>query len=121
MNIDIDPVEELLTRLWSRLPTGRDFAIRGADLAAALGVSERTIRSLVDELIDRGYIVGSVCSGERPGYFICRDLDDVEVGTGHLVSRAKALHVRVAKLRRAAEATFGPEVWTLFDLDEVDA
>lgn len=112
-------VSELLGQLTVLLPTGRQFAIRGRDLADELGIAERTLRSLVDELIDRGWCVGSVCSGDRPGYFLCADEHDVEAGVAHLVSRARSMHVRVARLRASAMTQFGPTVLRLFDLDEV--
>ncbi len=121
MRLGPEVVENVLTELLGRLPTGRSAAIRGGDLAGELGISERTLRGLVDELIDRGWLVGSTCSGERPGYFLCRDFADVEAGCAHLVSRARALGVRVARMRAAAEATFGDHVATLFDLEDLSS
>jgi len=110
--------EALLEQLRSALGRGRASAIQGSVLAAQLNVSERTIRELAGELIDHGVLVGSTCSGERAGYFLIQDRKDLELATRHLIPRAKALFTRVARLRRAAEVAFGPEVLTLFDLEE---
>jgi DNA-binding Lrp family transcriptional regulator len=110
--------EPLLEQLRLLLGPGRATAIQGSELAAQLAVSPRTVRELVGELIDRGVLVGSTCSGERAGYFLIQDRKDLELATRHLVPRAKALFTRVARLRRAAEVQFGPEVLRLFSLDD---
>jgi hypothetical protein len=63
-------------------------------------------------------LIGSVCSGEHPGYFLVADLEDLETGTAHLVSRARRIHMRVAKLRRLARERFSEaEVLQLFELE----
>ncbi len=114
-----------LSALYLALPPGRDNAIPGAALAREIGCSERTLRSMVDELVDAGHLAGSMCSGERPGYFYIQDLEDLRLGTAHLVSRARSLFARVRRLERAAHARFvgGNEqlLLDLFDLTkEVD-
>lgn len=116
-------LEQLLAAVQVRLPVGRGAAMRGSDLAGELGISERTLRGLVDDLIDRGWLIGSTCAGDRPGYFICATPEDLEVGIAHLVSRARSLHVRVARLRNTARDTFGDSepILRLFDLEEVSS
>jgi hypothetical protein len=119
--MSLRPSDSLVAQFVSSLGRGRQAAIPGHLVASQLGVSERTVRELAGEAVDRGTLVGSTCSGERAGYFLIADRRDLEVATAHLVPRAKALFVRVARLRRAAEAAFGPEVLQLFDLSEVGA
>lgn len=112
---------ELRSQLRILLPTGRRFPVPASDLAEHLGVSTRTVGGLVADLIERdGVLVGSICSGDNPGYFLCADAVDVEAGTAHLVSRARAMHVRVGKLRELARERFDEETAVrLFNLDEV--
>ncbi len=108
---------ELRRQVMLLLPVGRASAISGSRLAGGLGVSERTLRALIDDLIVQdGWLIGSTCS-EPAGYFVCATEADVEAGTAHLLSRARSLWTRVAALRRAATETFGErhEVLTLFD------
>ena len=112
----VGTIAMLLQTLLRRLD-GSDshYPVAGVRLAAYLGVNERTVRELVGELIDRGELIGS----NQRGYFRIRDMAELEEGTRHLVSRARSLFRRVSKLRHAAETRFGPEVLTLFDLEEV--
>jgi DNA-binding IscR family transcriptional regulator len=111
--------EDVLLLIQAHLPAGRDQAIRASDLAAVLGVSERTVGALVAELIDSGFVIGSTCSGERPGYFLCQDFEDVRVGTAHIVARASESWRRVRKLRANAIEAIGPGTAPLFDLQDV--
>lgn len=116
----VSTVEELLFIAAAALPVGHASAIRAPDLAADLGVSERMVRVIVAELCDRGYLVGSVTSGDRPGYFMVADLADLNVGTAHLRSRALAMLARYRAVRTNAFERFGPEALRLFDLEEVE-
>ena len=113
-----------LVGLWMALPSGRDNAIPGAALAREVGCSERTLRSMIDDLVDHGYLAGSTCSGERPGYFRIVHLEDLRLGTAHLVSRARSLFARVSRLRRAARERFVESneqlLFDLFDLTKED-
>lgn len=110
--------EAILRDLAARLPLGISRALPADVLAADLGVSRRTVGALIAELIDRGSLIGSTCHPDGPGYFIPASREELEEGTRHIVSRARASFTRVAKLRRAAERVFGPEVLTLFDIDQ---
>lgn len=108
--------------LLSVLHHGRCNAQSAKDLAFVLGCSERTVGQLAAELIDDGVLIGSSCDAERHGYFLIEDLDDLEIGTAHIRSRALASLQRVSKLRHAAAARFGEqETLRLFDLKEVSA
>src|SRR3954470_11599128 len=95
--------EDLLQRLRQGLGRGRASAMPGSILAGQLGVAERTIRALVEELRDRGVLVGSTTSG---GYFLIVSREDLEVGTSHLRSRALSLLHTFGAVRRAAMAQF---------------
>jgi hypothetical protein len=112
------PVEVIPTDLLARLGTGRATAIRASQLADELAVTERTIGHLAAALIDEGYLVGSVCSGERPGYFLCADEEDLRLGTEHIRARALASLVRLRKLRASAAEAFGSKAEQLFDISE---
>jgi hypothetical protein len=89
-------------------------------LAAELNISTREVGAIVADLIEQDqWLIGSTCT-EPAGYFIIRDLADLEAGTAHIVARAKRSFVRVAALRRAARERFSEsEVLHLFDLEEV--
>ncbi len=112
-------VADLHDQLRALLPTGRSFAVRGCELAAEIGISERMVRALVEDLIDDGWLVGSRCSGDHPGYFLIVDLKDLSVGTAHLRSRALSMLHRYRTVQRNAQARFGDDALTLFDLEEV--
>jgi hypothetical protein len=111
------PTDDLLRELRAHLPEGSDDPYPASLLARDLGVSERTVGQLVGELIDRGELIGSSC-GPHAGYFLIRNLAELEEGTRHIVARARASFDRVSKLRRAAEERFG-DVARLFELEEV--
>jgi hypothetical protein len=105
-------------QLLALLGTGRDTAMRASQLAEYLSTTERHIGQLAATLIDEGYLVGSVCSGERPGYFLCATEEDLDVGTQHIRSRALASLKRIATLKATAREVFGDKAATLFDLEE---
>jgi hypothetical protein len=108
--------DALVSVFVASLGRGREAPTPGPELAKQLGISERTVRALRGEAIRRGYLVGSICN-EPAGYFLCRDREDLEVGIGHILSRARTMFAEVACLRRTAERHLGPEALTLFDLD----
>lgn len=114
-----DDIDVLTTQTLALLPVGRTQAIKASHLAEELGTSERMVRALVDELIEQGVLVGSVCSGPFPGYYICQNLDDLEAGCAHLVARARSMFARVRALRAAAEQRFGYQAARLFEIEEV--
>ncbi len=100
------------------IPRGRGNAVKASFLASRLGCSERTIRALVDELIDDGYLIGSSC-GVVSGYFTVGDREDLAVAIGNLRPRVRALVERWDRLQANATARFGPEALRLFELSEV--
>jgi hypothetical protein len=100
-------------------------AVLGSTLARGLGISERTLRGLVEELTleasEDSELIGSACSGEAAGYFLITSERDLDVGTSHLRSRGKALFRRYAAVQRVARAKFGGDVAArLFSLEELD-
>lgn len=100
------------------LPNGRENAVPGPVLASELGVPVRTLQQWVGEAIEQGLLIGSSC-GERPGFFLIRDLEDLEAGTAHIRARALGSLHRWSTVRKAALARFSePDVLRLFDLDE---
>ena len=105
-----------------RLPSGHAHAVSSRQLASEIGCSRRTVGQAVAALIEQAHVIGSTCDGPNAGYFICSDLDDLAIGTAHIIARAKRSFVRVAALRRAASAQFSEvEVLHLFALEEVSA
>jgi hypothetical protein len=113
-----DPVHAvvLIEALLWQLPRGRNSARPAQELARALGISTRTLQSIVGEAIDRGNLIGSICSGDH-GYFLIQDAQDLDVGTAHIRARALSSLKRCRKLERAAADRFGPEAARLFDLE----
>jgi predicted DNA-binding transcriptional regulator YafY len=109
--------EDVLEALAVLVPRGRASAVKASFLAGRLGVSERTVRALVGELIDRGVPIGSTSSGESGGYFVCVDRDDFDAAARNLRPRALAILHRWSVLQKAAAERIGPEALRLFDLD----
>ena len=108
-----------LKELRDRLGRGRAQAVPGAILARDLSISERAVRVLVEELTSRGELIGSMCSGERPGYFLIQDEEDLRAGLAHIHSRAMSMLRRWGAVRRAAETRFSSHtVLTLFPESE---
>ncbi|MGQ0668400.1 MAG: hypothetical protein ACT4PO_01780 [Actinomycetota bacterium] len=96
------------------LGTGRNGARKAADLAEALGVSEREIRSCVEELRGRGVLVGS----GQDGYYLIETVAELEETARHLVSRASRMLRTVRAMRRGAAARFGVgEAMRLFEVE----
>jgi hypothetical protein len=103
--------------LLAALPVGREWAKPADVLAEELGTSTRMIGALVADIIAIDRVpVGSLC-GQRPGYFICRDVADVEAGAGHSVRRARSTFVRIAEFRRAAASLLRPDQLRFFDVE----
>jgi hypothetical protein len=98
---------------------GRRHPVATKALAAELGLPRRAIGAVVAEAIEAGALIGSTCDASRPGYFIVRDLDDLEEGTRHIRARALSSLRRISVLKHSAERAFGPDAVPLFDL-EVD-
>jgi hypothetical protein len=107
--------------LIAELPEGRDHPVPARRLAALLGVPHRTVGQLVAEAIAAGYLIGSSCSADAPGYFLVRsgNRKDLEVGTAHIRARAFQSLARVRQLEKAAARSYGPEAMQLFSLDGV--
>lgn len=108
---------ELRRHLLSLLRPGHEHVRSRDELSTALGVSDRTLRGLIEVLRRDGYLIGS--TNEAPGgYFLCASRPELEATAQHLKSRALACLVTLRAMQRAAVAKFGAEQGALFDLDE---
>lgn len=88
-------------------------------MAAELGVSSRAVGELVAEAIEQGALIGSTCNGQRAGYFLVTNMEDLEFGTRHIRHRALGCLRRIRLLRKAAAERFAEgEVQRLFDLED---
>ena len=56
------------------IPEGKKNAISRSELAASAGYSDRTIRQIISQLREKGYLICS--SSEGGGYFIATDPDE---------------------------------------------
>lgn len=105
-------------QLVAMLGTGREHAISANDLSYALNISTREVGAIVADLIEDGYCIGSLC-GERHGYFLVRDAEDLTAGVAHIVHRAAASFARVRALQRNYERMPNHEQTSLFaEFDE---
>ena len=102
--------------LWDELFLGYEAPLPAKRLATYLGISERRVGALVAELRKAGYLVGSTC-GPDAGYFRCHNAEDVRRGMGHIIARASQSLAVVRAVQRTAEARFGPQTASLFDLE----
>ncbi len=102
--------------LYERLFVGWETRMPAWTLAANLGISERRVGALVAELRKAGYLVGSTC-GPDAGYFRCHNAEDVRRGMGHIIARASQSLAVVRAVQRTAEARFGPQTASLFDVE----
>jgi len=108
---------ELRRQLLQMLRPGHERFLSRQSLAAELGVSDRTLRGLVEVLRRDGYLIGS--TSEAPGgYFTIHSIAELEATATHMTSRAKACLATVGAMRRAAVSQFGDGTGRLFDLDE---
>lgn len=95
----IDPAF-LRDQVIALLPVGRENAVTAKQLAHELGTTTRNVGLLIEEaIVIDGYVIGSLC-GERHGYFLIRDEEDLKAGVGHTVKRAAASFKRVRALER---------------------
>jgi biotin operon repressor len=114
----LSPVAARLRLILETEGRGRHHAYPAPKLADRLGVSERQLRGLVNELVESGFLVGS---SQRPGHaglFTIVDRADLEEGTRTLVAHALSTLARVRAVEKAAQAAFGPEALHLFDIDQ---
>jgi hypothetical protein len=113
----LSPVAARLRLILETEGRGRSQAIPADYLASRVGISERALRDVINELISQGILVGS-CQGRRSGVFLIVTRDDLEVGTETLRRHALSVLTRVSALKKAAERQFGPASLHLFNIEE---
>ena len=82
---------------------GRGNTIPKCELSACTGVSERTLRTIINELIDEGCPICSSASQTAGGYWWHDSLDPPEEraeAVNTIVSYARELEKRALKLKR---------------------
>jgi hypothetical protein len=115
----VNALTVLLVEILGTRGVGRSHPISTRTLAVKLGVPKRAVGELVAGAIEEGALIGSSCDARRPGYFLIRELDDLEEGTRHVRRRAIGCFRRIHLLREAAFQQFAEgEVQQLFDLKE---
>ncbi|MCW5666499.1 MAG: HTH domain-containing protein [Piscinibacter sp.] len=95
-NPDIRRRAELLTVL-SREHSGRKHGVHAPELAAKVGVPERTLRRLITELREEGE---AIVATPETGYYMAATPDDIRICCGFLRSRAMRSLANEARLRR---------------------
>ena len=94
-----DLLGALLVQHLSTRHAGRRNGIRAEDLAARLGVTERTLRELVSAARENGVaIVGT----PETGYYVAQTADELEECCKFLRSRAMHSLAMEARLRKVA-------------------
>ena len=107
------------TDLLSLLGRGRANARPAAHLAAAIGVSERSIRGSVERLRREGHLIGSTTTNGG-GFYIVQSREELEDTARQFRSRALAMLTTKRAMERSAAERFGPEVLRLFSVDELE-
>lgn len=83
------------------IPEGHRKAITARQLSTKLGMSDRVVRSIIQELILDGHPIGSSVSG-RMGYFKINNQEDFNVAVKHLKPRAINIFRRIRALEKIA-------------------
>lgn len=110
--------DEARLALLGALRNGHANARSANYLGTHLACSTRTVGDLAAELIDLGYLVGSTCDAGHHGYFLMVNEEDLDIGTRHIVARARSSWVRVSRLRESAHARFGDQALRLFEMED---
>lgn len=79
------------------IPEGKKNAISRAALAAGAGYSDRTIRRIIAQLQEKGYMICNLSGGA--GYFIAVDPDDVSDYYRQEKARAVSIFKRIRPMR----------------------
>jgi biotin operon repressor len=103
--ITLDMTErERLAASYLERHQGKDRPLARERLAALLGVTTREVERLVKHLVERhGCPIGSVCAGDRHGYYTIVDEADLARTADNLRARAMSLLKRLARLRQTTE------------------
>lgn len=107
------------TDLLSLLGLGRVNARPAAHLAAAIGVSERSVRGSVEHLRREGHLIGSTTTSGG-GFYLVQTREELEDTARQFRSRALAMLTTKRAMERSAAQRFGPEVLRLFAVDELE-
>lgn len=95
-NPDIARRAALLTAL-STQHCGRDRGVHAPELAAKVGVPERSLRRLITELREEGE---AIVATPETGYYMAVTPEDIRICCGFLRSRAMRSLANEARLRR---------------------
>ena len=81
-------------KIIEHIPKGIENAVTQADLATLLQISERQVRSLINEARRHGAVICSTCDGMTGGYYLPNAPDEVK----------PYLRMQESRIRSAAEA-----------------
>ena len=84
------------------LPVGKENAIPAGDLAEALGIDERLLRKTVERERRNGALILS-CSGERGGYYVHKNVDELIEFYNYMKHRAATTLACIEAVRAAIE------------------
>ena len=83
---------------------GKETPVAREQLALLVGVTTRRVERIVKHLVERhGCPIGSVCAGDRHGYYIITDAADLARTADNLRARARSILKRLARLRQTTE------------------
>lgn len=88
-------------RLVDLIPSGRENAVTGRELASLLGMDCRDVSRTIEKLRADGEPVCATCDSSRPGYFLAEGPEDLERYIASLDRRLRAIR----RTRAALEET----------------
>ena len=83
-------------RVLEHIPVGKTNAVSRAFLAISAGYSDRTIRRIIAQLREKGYLI---CNLSGCGYFIATDPDEVSEFYWQEKTRAKSIFKALTPMR----------------------
>lgn len=101
MNSKRRKITEEHKSLYITIPKGRNNACRGCNLALLMGVDERTIRQMIEDLTVSGYTVCNLQNGK--GYYRPETEEDIEAMLNLTASRAHSLLRKKYALKKSLE------------------
>lgn len=99
-------------RLVDLLPTGRENAVTGRELASLLDLDGREISRTIERLRADGVPVCATCDSSRPGYYLAEGSEDLERYIASLDRRLRAIRLtREALAETLARQTGQTQIW----------